>query len=133
MPKYSATTGAVYPDAALSLYENLPDDLVEISEEEYQQRAGATVSEFTPTEPNSPASVTMYQARAILIDRDLIDDVEAALMAMPEGKDKRKALAAWEYAATVDRESQFTQMLAGVLSLSEAQLDELFLAASQVQ
>lgn len=133
MPKYSATTGAVYPDAALPLYENLPDDLVEISQAEYEERAGATVSEFGPPGPSSPPSVTMYQARAILIDRDLIDDVEAALFAMAEGKDKRKALAAWEYAATVDRESPFTQMLAAVLSLSETQLDELFLAASQVQ
>lgn len=132
MPFISTSTGAVYPDEALSLYANLPDDLVEISQAEYEQRAGATVHESGPV-VTAPPSVTMYQARAILIDRDLIDDVEAALFGMSEGKEKRKALAAWEYAATVDRGSPFTQMLAGVLSLSDEQLDELFLAASQVQ
>lgn len=84
------------------------------------------------TEP-VPPYVTMYQARSVLIDDELIDDVETALSAMPEGKEKRKARAAWEYATTVDRDSEFTQMLAAALGLTDSQLDSLFTRANKVK
>ena len=85
-----------------------------------------------PVVPPVPVSVSMSQARQALIDADLDDAVEAAIAAMPEGKPKKKVVVAWEYAQTVDRNSEFTLMLADALELSGEQLDGLFTAAAAI-
>lgn len=135
-----------YSKSTRGFYEtDAPSDTVHISEEIYslllqKQSKGFEVSpdengfpKANPPQPSTPSVVTMYQARAILIEDNLIDDVEASITEMPDGKEKRKAQAAWEYAATVDRDSPFTQMLAEALSLTESQLDSLFVRASEVK
>lgn len=83
--------------------------------------------------PPVPTHVTMYQARAALIMAGLDDAVESAINGMPDGPEKKLTRTAWEYAQNVERASQFTQNLAAALGLTGAQLDDLFIAAGQVQ
>lgn len=82
-----------------------------------------------PTEPARIESVTMRQARLALLAAGRLADVGAAIEALPS-PDKDAARIEWDYAATVDRSSPFTQQLAGALDLDDAALDKLFTQAA---
>lgn len=92
-------------------------------------------AEFVPENPPEPAvpvaptSVTMRQARLALLAAGLLDDVQAAIDAMPS-PDREAAQIEWDYAATVDRESAFMQQMAGALNLDADMLDGLFTDAA---
>lgn len=139
---YSKSTNWFY-DASINA--SMPDDVCEITAEEHaalmaaQADGKVIVSDKNgrpiardplPSAPVVPAVVTMYQARAALINAGLIEGVESAIAAMPAGKAKLLMRAAWEYAQTVERSSEFTRTLSQALSLTPAKLDELFTAAA---
>lgn len=76
-----------------------------------------------------PAEVSMAQARLALLATGQLDQVQAAIDALPE--DERAAASIkWEFAGTVRRADPFTQLLATALGLDDTQLDDLFIAAS---
>ena len=77
-----------------------------------------------------PDSVTMRQARLVLLGAGLLDAVNAAIEAIPDTMQRRAAEIEWEYAQTVDRASPFTQQLASSLGLTSEQLDGLFTQAA---
>ena len=77
-----------------------------------------------------PQSVTMRQARLALLRAGLLDDVYAAIAAIPDPANRKAAEIEWEYAQTVDRNSPFTQQMAAGLNLTAEQLDELFTQAA---
>ena len=77
-----------------------------------------------------PASVTMRQARLALLGIGMLDDVDAAIAAIPDPVQRKAAEIEWEYAQTVDRNSPFTQQVAAGLSLTAEQLDALFTQAA---
>lgn len=79
--------------------------------------------------PTPPSSVTMRQARLALLSAGRLAEVDAAIDAM-SSPDKDAARIEWDYAATVDRDSPFTQQLASALDLDDAALDELFTQAA---
>lgn len=84
-----------------------------------------------PIAPPPPASVvTMRQARLALLGAGLLDDVEAALSAIPDEAQRRAAQIEWEYAQTVVREHTWVQGLATALGLTDTHLDNLFAAAA---
>ena len=89
----------------------------------------APMSDVLPVEV--PASVTMRQARLALLHAGLLDDVEAALAAIPDETARRAAQIEWEYAQDVERDSPWVQQLATALGLDAAMLDELFITARQ--
>ena len=73
-----------------------------------------------------PSIVSMRQARLALLQAGLLSTVNAAIAA---GGDSDKI--EWEYAADVDRNSPLVQNMKAGLSLTDADLDNLFtLAAS---
>lgn len=76
-----------------------------------------------------PMQVTAYQARAALLAANLLDDVEAAVSVSPD----RNLKLAWEHALHFERTSPMIASMAAALGMSDEQLDELFLNASQVQ
>lgn len=76
-----------------------------------------------------PTSVTMRQARIALHRNGLLSGVEAAIQTMEEPF-RTEVKIAWEYAQTVDVDSQFTQMLAMAIGLNQEQLNDLFIQAS---
>ena len=77
-----------------------------------------------------PQSVTMRQARLALLRAGLLDDVDAAIAAIPDPVQRKAAEIEWEYAQTVDRNSPFTQQMAVGLNLTAEQLDALFTQAA---
>lgn len=78
-------------------------------------------------EPQPPKSVSPYQARCALHAAGLLPAVEATI-----ANADVPAQIAWEYATVFERHSPFIDALAPMLGLTEEQIDDLFLAASQV-
>ena len=71
-----------------------------------------------------PDSVTPLQARRALLAAGKLDAVNAAVAA----GDQETRLA-WEFSASVERNSQFVAALAAAIGLSDAEVDNLFRAA----
>lgn len=82
-----------------------------------------------PQDEPVPQTVTAYQARIALLSAGLLPTVEAL---MSDERTDAAARIAWEYATVFERESAFIRALAPSLSLSEEQLDHLFISASKV-
>ena len=91
---------------------------------------GNTPEPADPIVPPVPQSVTMRQARLALLGVGLLDDVDAAIAAIPDPVQRKAAEIEWEYAQTVDRNSPFTQQMAAGLTLTAEQLDALFTQAA---
>jgi hypothetical protein len=88
-----------------------------------------------PTAPADPAlvvpqSVAMWQARAILIEDDMLDDVSALLEAISDEKARKLALAKFEYSSTVRRDDPLVTQVIPQLGKTEAQIDEMFIRAA---
>jgi hypothetical protein len=82
--------------------------------------------------PPKVTEVTMRQARLALLGAGLLDDVDAALNAIPNEVQRKAALIEWEFSNTVQRDMSLVQQLAPALGLSEQQLDNLFAQAAQL-
>ena len=82
----------------------------------------------TPSVVQVPAAVTMRQARLALLGAGLLDDIDAAINALPS-QQKEAARIEWEYSAEVQRHNGFVSVLAPLLGLTDAQTDALFVAA----
>lgn len=82
---------------------------------------------FTPKSDSVPVpqSVTMRQARLALYSSGLLDAVSGAVAAGP-----KSVQIEWEFAATVDRGWPTLAQLQTSLSLSDAQVDALFIQAA---
>jgi hypothetical protein len=76
-----------------------------------------------------PQSVTMRQARLALLGAGLLSSVDAAIDSLPEPQ-RSAALIEWEYSGEVHRNRAFVIQLGGALGLTDAQLDDLFIAAA---
>lgn len=76
-----------------------------------------------------PASVTMRQARLALLGAGLLDDVEAAIAALPSPQ-KEAAKIEWEYSQEVQRHNGFVSVLAPMLGMTAEQTDALFVQAA---
>lgn len=84
----------------------------------------------TPAPP--PDEVTMRQARLALLGAGLLDDVEAAIAAMPDGPGRRAAEITWEFSQTVRRDNAVLIALSASLGLTSGELDALFVQASLI-
>lgn len=102
-----AFVDAVYPND----YTQLPDD--------------------TPPAPTVPQTVTMRQARLALLGAGLLSTVEAAIDAQAEPT-KSQIKIEFEYATEVARQWPTLLALAPALGLDDADLDNLFITASQL-
>lgn len=78
-------------------------------------------------EPQTPTVVSMRQARLALLQQNLLDAVEQAI-AIGTKADQ----ITWEYATEVNRSDALVVNMATALNLTEADLDNLFQAASQL-
>jgi hypothetical protein len=138
---FSPSTGGFYtPDINGT---NIPADVVEITAEQHAtllsgqadgQRIVADVNGFPtlqapPNEPSVPDSVTMRQARLALLQDGLLDQVNAAVSAMP-GPEGNAARIEWEFSSTVERHQPLVQSLSVALGMNESQLDQLFILAA---
>jgi hypothetical protein len=94
----------------------------------YPDHVCVEIPDQTPG-PVIPQSVTAFQAKAALLQADLLDEVEAL---MADVDTPRIVKLAWSEALTFERQSPTVLTLATALGLSSAELDELFVAASEI-
>lgn len=73
--------------------------------------------------------VTMRQARLALLAAGKLEDVGAAIAAIPDAIARQAAQIEWDYAHEVHRTSPFVQQLGAALGLDDAGLDALFAQA----
>ena len=78
-----------------------------------------------------PKVVTMRQARLALLSKGLLYNVDAVIASFPSPQ-KEAAQVEWEFASTVERNSDLVAMLSQSLSLTDEQMDALFQAASEL-
>lgn len=92
----------------------------------YTQETNEFICEsFIEPEP-TPQVITMRQARLQLLKVGLLDDVEA-LVALD-----RKSQIEWEYANEVYRQSPLIESIKEAMSLTDEQIDNMFLEASKL-
>lgn len=85
------------------------------------------VEPYVPPPPPPVQEVTMRQARLVLLNHDLLDDVENQITTM-----SKAAQIEWEYSTHVLKTSELVQNIAQTLNLSESDVDTLFQEASQL-
>lgn len=105
----------------VSAYGNLQPGIAE----EWLENDDPELLAFLNPPPPIPQEVTMRQARLALLDAGLLDDVEAAVNAIP-GIDGERARIEWNFSNTVKKNQPITQMLASVIGLTPQQIDDMF-------
>lgn len=78
-----------------------------------------------------PSKVTMRQARLALLAAGKLQAVNTAINAM-NGAEGAAAQIEWEFSSEVHRNRPLVLSLAPVLGMTNAELDQLFIAASQL-
>ena len=84
-----------------------------------------------PVTPRCPELVTMRQARLALNEAGKLAEVNAAVASL-SGTSGDAARIEWEFSSTVERHRPLVTTLAGVLGLTDAQLDALFNRAAEL-
>jgi hypothetical protein len=90
---------------------------------------GNTPEPYIAPPPPIPSTVTRFQALAVLAAGGYLGTIRAYIATLDPDNITRLA---WENAADWERTSPTVNALAAMLGLSDAQVDELFIAASQV-
>jgi len=90
---------------------------------------GTVIDDYIAPPPPIPSTVTRFQALAVLAAGGYLNTVRAYINTLDQNNVQRLA---WENAADWERSSPTLNALAQMLGLSDAQVDELFIAASQV-
>ena len=111
-------------DTTKEEYKNFPDFLNGHIFIEYDN--GFITREPEPLPEPIPQVLTMRQARLQLLEVGLLDDVEA-LVALD-----RKSQIEWEYANEVYRQSPLIDLVKETISLTDEQIDDMFLSASKL-
>lgn len=102
------------------------------SETKSQQERPATPEEVAEIEARKlpqptpvPQTLTIRQAKLILLQTGLLDDVDAAV-----AQADRATQIEWEYATEVHRTWPTLVAMASALGMTDAQLDDLFIAGA---
>lgn len=96
-----------------------------------QQIGSATITRLAAVAQPAPAAVSMRQAKLALLAAGKLADVENAIEAMPE-PECSAARIEWASAGAVERTHPTVALISAAAGLSEAELDELFSAASLI-
>lgn len=144
---YSKQTGGFY---IVGLHVNIPEDAIEVSDEERDQLTLAQITEGkeigadengrpiavdATSPPRIPQQVTRRQGRLALLEAkvgesNMLFAVEALLEAIEDPVERASAMVEYE-ADTWERDNAFLQSMWAQLGGTEAELDDLFIAASQ--
>lgn len=89
----------------------------------------APTTQANGPQANGPQAVTRLQGRAALLQAGLLDTVET-IMSNPDVPALQRL--AWQDALTFERNSLTMKAMASMLSLTDEQLDQLFITASAI-
>lgn len=84
------------------------------------------IEEIPVDENNVPTKISPRQARLVLLDKNLLDEVDEIV------KVDRRTQIYWEYATEINRNDPVLNNLGLALNLTSEQLDELFIEASKL-
>lgn len=117
-----------YGDETLAAFAALPEDVRPV----FLAVDHPLVVAYLAAQANAlkPKEVTMRQARLALLETGKLAAVTAAIAGIP-GVAGDAARIEWEYSSVLKRSQPLVGAMAQVLGLSIAQLDALFLSASQ--
>jgi hypothetical protein len=88
---------------------------------------------FRPSDdPPVPQSITMRQARLVLLSEGLLELVDAYLESIPNPVEKAAAKITWEYSTEVQRNNPLVLMLAQHFNLTKEYVDQMFIQGSQL-
>lgn len=90
----------------------------------------ATSEELDAMKPPVPQQITSGQGREALYNAGLFANVQPAIDAIDDVDMKWRVQNAWDYRPTWERQSPFVAMMAGILGLDGAALDQLFITAA---
>lgn len=96
----------------------------------FEDDDGTPVAVFEPLP--SPSVVTMRQARLALLGAGLLSQVDNVIDGLEE-PGRSAARIEWEYATELRRGHPLVAALGSALELTEQQIDDLFLAASEIE
>lgn len=132
--------------ANLAAYDTTAHHVYPVQPVEPPQQTGMVAVEVQPVlvggvwtqqwelQPEPPApvpdSVSMAQARLALLDAGLLDQVDAALAAIPDPIERRAAQVRWDYETRVRYDDQLVRDLKSAFGLTSQQFDELFRLAA---
>ncbi len=86
-------------------------------------------TEWSAPVASIPQEVTRFQAKAIMLQQNILDSVEQAI----NGSNDPLLKLVWNEALTFERQSPALVAVAKVLGLTEKQLNNMFTAASQLK
>lgn len=117
-----------------SIHKEIPTPNIEVTEEQWLiainnghnkvNQDGSTEYVALLVEIVIPTSITMRQCRLELLSQGVLDQVNTLL----EGN--AEALIEWEYATTIERSNMLVTTIQNALNLTDEQVDEMFLSAS---
>ncbi len=81
--------------------------------------------------PLVPEFISTWQARAILIDEGLLEEVYNFFHSLPSPEDE-KAVSKFEHSPTVYRTDPFVLMVIPALGRTEAQIDDMFIRGNKL-
>jgi hypothetical protein len=93
----------------------------------------AQYPDYEPTEWEPalvPEVVTMRQGRLALLGAGYLDAVDSVIAQIPDEMQRKAAQIEWEYAITIDRNSQLVKALQQALGITDAMADALFIKAA---
>ena len=96
---------------------------------QFAHEVNAALATVPPQPGALPESVTMLNARLVLIDQGLLESANAYIAAMP-GAEGDAARTYWEFAANVRRDNPLVESLRVVLGKTQEEIDALFIAAA---
>lgn len=79
-----------------------------------------------------PESVTMRQARLMLLQQGMLDAVETAIGAVEDDATRKAIQIEWEYALDLRRDWPALQMITQAMGIDGQQLDTLFIDAAKL-
>jgi hypothetical protein len=85
----------------------------------------ASHAEAQPLSVEVPAAVTPRQARLMMLEAGILDDVEAAIDGLSDA-----ARIEWDYALEIRRDSPLVAALTPILGFSEEMIDAMFMQAA---